>query len=117
MDVLIGVRVKCVVSFLVFFLAMVNVSFGQEAETIENAIKKGKISGAIGSYYEFVIKDAENSDDGSIGYHPALESLCGRGSRGFLCGGWRLGLLAARLRACFAAPSRPGRGTSSWPMT
>ena len=92
MDVLIGVRVKCVVSFLVFFLAMVNVSFGQEAETIENAIKKGKISGAIGSYYEFVIKDAENSDDGwSTAYFTLkYETLSWKGvkfgARGFVHG-------------------------------
>jgi hypothetical protein len=60
-------RIKRSISTLVLLmvcLIMANVSFAQENGTIEDAFKGGKISGAIGSYYEFVNRDADNADYG-----------------------------------------------------
>lgn len=55
---------RTVVLLLAVCLAVVSMSFAQEAGTIESAFKDGKISGTIGSYYEFVNRDADNSDSG-----------------------------------------------------
>ncbi|MCK5268484.1 MAG: hypothetical protein KAR07_09960 [Spirochaetes bacterium] len=51
------VKIRTVFLLLVFCLAAVNAPSAQEAETIENAFKDGKISGTIGSYYEFAHRD------------------------------------------------------------
>ena len=58
MRTLMKVKIRTVFLLLVFCLAAVNAPSAQEAETIENAFKDGKISGTIGSYYEFVNRDA-----------------------------------------------------------
>ena len=52
------IKIRTVFLLLVFCLAAVKAPSAQEAETIENAFKDGKISGTIGSYYEFVNRDA-----------------------------------------------------------
>ncbi|HQP10622.1 MAG TPA: hypothetical protein PKV41_04490, partial [Candidatus Omnitrophota bacterium] len=57
-------RARAVFLFLVFSLVTSHGLWAQEAETIEDALKNGKISGAIGSYYEFVNRDADDSDYG-----------------------------------------------------
>jgi hypothetical protein len=62
---------KMAMGFLVIsFLVAGKSSFAQEtAETVEDAFKNGKISGTIGSYFEYVEKDAQDADYGwATGY-------------------------------------------------
>ena len=62
---------KVIMSLLAMsFLVAGNLSFAQEAaEMIEDAFKNGKISGTIGSYFEYVERDAEDADYGwATGY-------------------------------------------------
>ena len=54
---------------LFFCLMAANMSFAGEAEKVEDAFKNGKLSGTIGSYFEFTNRDADDSDFGwATGY-------------------------------------------------
>lgn len=85
-------RVICAVMLIIFCQMMMNVSFAQEAETIGNAFREGKISGTIGSYYEYVNRDADDSDGGWATAYFTLkyETLSWKGlkfgARGFVRG-------------------------------
>lgn len=49
---------------LVLSIVSASICFAEEADTIENAFRQGKISGEIGNYFEYVDRDAEDSDSG-----------------------------------------------------
>ncbi len=47
---------------LLVFVCLVGRSFSEEADTLYDAVKGGKVSGTLGSYYEFIDKDAIDSN-------------------------------------------------------
>ncbi|MBN1870450.1 MAG: Opr family porin [Candidatus Omnitrophica bacterium] len=62
-----GMRIAFVL--MVFGVIGADLLLAQETETLKNAFKKGTFSGAIGSYYEYTDKDADDSDFGwATGY-------------------------------------------------
>ena len=60
---------RIVFLLLAVCLVINNVSFANEADTVEDAFRNGKISGTIGSYFEYTNRDADDSDFGwATGY-------------------------------------------------
>ena len=58
------ILVKSILLILALCLMAANISFAEDAETVEDAFRNGTFSGTIGSYYEFVNRDADSTDDG-----------------------------------------------------